>query len=171
MFIVAQIIFWGSTLAMLHSYVIYPLLMRILARGERPNATTFSPDDTDLPVVSVLMSVYNEERVIGEKIYSLTKLNYPPEKLRIYIGSDGSSDRTNDLVAHAFDIHFPLPHAHFSLFRERRGKPPVINDLAALAQADYRKLYQPETLRPSNPPPLHIFLRTHASVILEPDTL
>jgi len=167
----AHIIFWGSIAAMLHSYVFYPLLMHILARGKRPNATTFPPDDTDLPVVSVLMSVHNEERVVGEKIYSLTKLNYPPEKLRIYIGSDGSSDRTNDLVAHAFDIHFPLPHAHFSLFRERRGKPPVINDLAALAQADYRNLYQSEAVQPSNPKPQHIFLLTDASVILEPDTL
>ncbi|MBK9337808.1 MAG: glycosyltransferase [Lewinellaceae bacterium] len=184
----AQIIFWGSMLALLHSYVFYPLLMRFLARGKRPNAIIFTPDDPDLPVVSVLMSVHNEERVIGPKIYSLTKLNYPPEKLRIYIGSDCSTDRTNDLVAHAFDIHFPLPHAHFSLFPKRRGKPPVINDLAARAQADFEQIFHPalakatagnpETLQPSNPKPSnqqpsprHIFLLTDASVMLEPDTL
>jgi len=169
-----QIIFWGSILAMLHTYLFYPLLMRFLARNKRPNATVFAPDDPDLPVVSVLMSVYNEERVIGEKIYSLTKLNYPPEKLRIYVGSDCSTDRTNDLVAHCFDIDFPLPHAHFSLFKNRRGKPPVINDLAALALADYCEQYaQLQTFQPSNqkPSPQHIFLLTDASVMLEPDTL
>jgi cellulose synthase/poly-beta-1,6-N-acetylglucosamine synthase-like glycosyltransferase len=167
---VAQTIFWGSMLALLHSYVLYPLLMRFLARGKRPNATTFAPDDPDLPVVSVLMSVFNEERVIGEKLYSLTKLNYPPEKLRIYVGSDASTDRTNDLVAHAFDIHFPLLHAHFSLFRDRRGKPPVINDLAARAQADFSQLFQSKTPE-QRPAPQHIFLLTDASVMLGPDTL
>jgi len=190
----AQAVFWGSMLAMLHTYLFYPLLMRMLARNKRLNTTLFTPDDPDMPVVSVLMSVYNEERVIGEKIYSLTKLNYPPEKLRIYVGSDCSTDRTNDLVAHCFDIDFPLLHAHFSLFKNRRGKPPVINDLAARAQADFEQIYQPafakaiagkpETLQPSNQKPSnqkpsnqkpsnpkHIFLLTDASVMLEPDTL
>lgn len=164
----AQIVFWGSMLAMLHTYLFYPLLLRLLARGKRPNGLVYAPDDPELPVVSVLMAVHNEERVVGEKIYSLTKLRYPPEKLRIYIGSDDSSDRTNDLVAHAFDVDFPLPHAHFSLFRQRRGKPPVINDLAARALADFRECYPPENARP---PRQHILLLTDASVILEPDTL
>lgn len=179
----AQAVFWGSMLAMLHTYLFYPLMMRMLARNKRLNTAVFAPDDPDLPVVSVLMSVHNEERVIGEKIYSLTKLNYPPEKLRIYVGSDCSTDRTNDLVAHCFDIDFPLLHAHFSLFKNRRGKPPVINDLAVRAQADFEKIFQPtfakaaagnpETLQPSNqqPPPRHVFLLTDASVMLEPDTL
>lgn len=168
----AQVVFWGSMLAMLHTYLFYPFLMRMLARNKRPNATAFAPDDPDLPVVSVLMSVYNEERVIGEKIYSLTKLHYPPEKLRIYVGSDCSTDRTNDLVAHCFDIDFPLLHAHFSLFPKRRGKPPVINDLAARAISDFLQITHSPTLQPSNQkPPQHVFLLTDASVMLEPDTL
>jgi len=164
----AQIIFWGSVAAMLHSYAFYPLLMRFLARNERPNMTTYAPDDPDLPLVSVLMSVHNEERVIAEKIYSLTKLNYPPEKLRIYVGSDGSTDRTNDLVAHCFDIDFPLLHAHFSLFRNRRGKPPVINDLAAKARSDVQKILQSSSRKSG---PQHVFLLTDASVMLDPNTL
>ncbi len=160
-----QLIFWLSALALAYTYIIYPFLMWLLARGRRFQHAQYAPDDSDLPVVSVLMAAHNEERVIGEKLYSLTQQEYPPEKLRIYVGSDGSTDRTNDLVAQAFDIHFPLLHAHFSLFQERRGKPPVINDLAALAKADFERIYA------GKPAPQHLFVLTDASVMLEPQTL
>jgi cellulose synthase/poly-beta-1,6-N-acetylglucosamine synthase-like glycosyltransferase len=161
----AQFVFWLSALALAYTYLVYPFLMWLLARGRRFRHVQYAPDDSDLPVVSVLVAAHNEERVIGEKLYSLTQQEYPPEKLRIYVGSDGSTDRTNDLVAQAFDIHFPLPHAHFSLFQERRGKPPVINDLAALAKADFERLYA------GKPAPDHLLVLTDASVMLEPQTL
>ncbi|MCS6929532.1 MAG: glycosyltransferase [Saprospiraceae bacterium] len=160
-----QIVFWGSAAALLYTYFLYPLLMWVLARKKQYTHDQYAQDDPALPVISVLMAAYNEERVIGEKLYSLTQQDYPAEKLRIYVGSDGSTDRTNDLVAHAFDRHFPLLHAHFSVFRKRRGKPPVINDLAARAQADFERLYTGQSS------PEHLFVLTDASVILEPQTL
>ncbi len=162
---IATLLFWVSASALLYTYLVYPLLMWLLARGKRFRHAQYAPDDPDLPVISVLMAAHNEERVIGEKLYSLTQQEYPRDKLRIYVGSDGSTDRTNDLVAHAFDIHFPLQHAHFSLFRERRGKPPVINDLASLAKADFERLYNGSSA------PQHLFVLTDASVMLEPQTL
>ncbi len=44
------------------------------------------------------MAAYNEERIIRQKIENDLKLNYPKEKLEIIIVSDGSSDRTPDIV-------------------------------------------------------------------------
>ncbi len=162
---VAQVLFWVSGLALAHSYAVYPALMWWWARGRRFEHAQYAPEDPDLPVVSVLMAAHNEERVIGEKLYSLVQQRYPADKLRIYVGSDASTDRTNDLVAHAFDVHFPLPHAHFSVFPQRRGKPPVINDLAALALGDFECLFaQHSALR-------HVLVITDASVMLEPDVL
>lgn len=161
----AQIIFWGSVLALAHSYVFYPLLLRFLARGKAPRARHFAPGDPGLPVVSVLMSVYNEEKVIVEKLESLRRLDYPPEKLRIFIGSDCSGDETNRLIETAAsefpnlaDGH-PLSNFQFQAFPQRRGKPPVINDLARLALEQ-----APEGQG-------HVFLLTDASVMLRPDTL
>lgn len=158
--IFAQIIFWGSILGLAHTYLFYPLLMRILARGKQPNRATYPPDDPALPAVSVLMAVYNEERVIADKLSSLGALNYPPGKLSIYIGSDCSDDNTNDIIQ-AFVAQHPGLNIQFYPFVKRRGKPPVINDLARLA------------LESGNPPALqnHVFLLTDASVMLEPDTL
>ncbi|MEQ1744596.1 MAG: glycosyltransferase [Saprospiraceae bacterium] len=166
-----QVVFWGSMLALLHTYIFYPLLMRFWARNKRPNSTRFEFDDPELPTVSVLMSVYNEELVIAEKLQSLLRLNYPPEKLHIFIGSDCSTDGTNAIIE-KFISQNTEANIHFLAFAQRRGKPPVINELAQAA--GIRRSYggqtsQPKTLQPSNPKP--IFLLTDASVMLEPDTL
>ena len=96
--VLLQIIFWGSMLLLLHTYVLYPMLMQWLARGREANAIRYSRDATDLPRVSVLMSVYNEEAVIEAKLDNLRRLNYPQEKLHIYIGSDCSDDATAAII-------------------------------------------------------------------------
>ncbi len=156
--VLAQIVFWGSVFALLHSYALYPWLMRWLAKGKRPNTVIYQPNDPALPVVSVLMSVYNEEQVIADKLASLKNIRYPADKLYIFIGSDCSDDQTNALIQQ-FSQQFPASHFQFHAFADRRGKPPVINELAALATG---RVGHSEN---------HIFLLTDASVMLEPDTL
>ncbi len=152
----AQILLWGSVLALAHSYVFFPLLMKWLAKGKKPNSRVFAANDPELPTVTVLMSVYNEEKVIGEKLESLRKLDYPAGKLHLYIGSDCSDDATNALAEAA---KATMPNLHFFPFQQRRGKPPVINELAAMA------------LEQQKAGPEHIFLLTDASVMLRPDTV
>ncbi|NUQ24745.1 MAG: glycosyltransferase [Saprospiraceae bacterium] len=154
--ILLHIAFWGCLAAVFHTYLAYPLLVKWLARGKSNNSLVFAPHDENLPQVSILMSLYNEERVIQDKLISLERLDYPREKLRLYIGSDASSDATNGIVAEAAKR---LPWLHFSPFTNRRGKPGVINELAELA---YK----------ANPAASHhIFVITDANVMLTPDVL
>lgn len=56
---------------------------------------------TELPLVSVLMPVYNHERFVVEAIESALAqgLGYPPELLDIVLVDDGSTDATPELVA------------------------------------------------------------------------
>jgi cellulose synthase/poly-beta-1,6-N-acetylglucosamine synthase-like glycosyltransferase len=162
----AQIIFWGSVLGLAHSYLFYPLLLRALAKGKQPNTQVFASDDPGLPVVAVLMSVYNEERVIAEKLASLRALHYPPGKLHLYIGSDCSDDGTAAIIRD-FIVQNPVFPIQFHDFLQRRGKPPVINDLARLAKAG---MSEAQINAPAGESP-QVFLLTDASVMLEPDTL
>lgn len=154
----AQIVFWSAVLALAHSYVLYPFLMKMLAGGKKPNDQVFSADDPGLPQVTVLMSVYNEEKVIGEKLASLLQLDYPREKLRFFIGSDCSDDSTHSIISAAVE-RSPGAGIHFFPFPQRRGKPPVINDLVTVA------------LEGIPAGPNHIFLLTDASVMLRSDAL
>lgn len=150
-----EIIFWVSLFGILHSYFFYPLLLSLLSRGKKPNSLQFSKDE-EFPFVSVIISVYNEERVIAEKLESLKNLDYPRHKLMIFVGSDCSTDRTNEIVGSFIK---KIPFLNFSSFSKRRGKPGVINELADIAFVH----------RPASPD--HIFLITDANVILKKQTL
>lgn len=140
--IAVEIAFWLAALAVVYTYFAYPILLMMLSAlrqlradlryvaqgGSRRSDTSAA---TPLPTVAVLVAAYNEERHIAERIRNLLALDYPADKLRIYIGSDGSADATNRLVDDARHERIV-----FRPFQQRRGKPSVINDLAALAQEE-----------------------------------
>ena len=153
--LVLEIIFWASGLGLVHTYVLYPLILAVLAKG-KSNNTSFFTKEEEWPLVSVLMSVYNEERVIKEKLESLQNLDYPEGKLKVYIGSDCSSDKTNDILSQYAKEWNSL---YFFPFTERGGKPGVINRLVDLVAKE-------DSLTND-----HIFLLTDASVMLQADTL
>ena len=119
------IIFWVSVCAILHSYLVYPLIISILARKKKENELIFDAGD-NLPFVSVIMAVHNEEAVIFEKLRSIFKTSYPEEKIELLVGSDASDDNTDEKL----HVHSNENEAlRFYAFRERRGKPAVINEL------------------------------------------
>jgi cellulose synthase/poly-beta-1,6-N-acetylglucosamine synthase-like glycosyltransferase len=102
---------------------LYPLLLALLPK-RRENL----PPANFTPSVSVLVSVYNEEKHIVERIENLLAQDYPADKMEILIGSDGSDDRTNELAQ-----KFPVKlHA----FSPRAGKPSVLNRLVPLASGE-----------------------------------
>ncbi len=55
-----------------------------------------------LPGVSILMPAYNEELVIVEAVRSALSMNY--ENIEVIVISDGSSDRTVEVLAEAFGM-------------------------------------------------------------------
>jgi cellulose synthase/poly-beta-1,6-N-acetylglucosamine synthase-like glycosyltransferase len=152
MMIIAAVIFWLSFFALLHSYVLYPLILQLLASGKKKNAVQFTTED-DLPVIIVLMAVYNEEAVLQQKIDSIFATKYPKDKLQVYIGSDASTDRTNDILEQNRGKYHGL---YPVLFKNRTGKISIINTLH-------------NTVKPvSNGA---ILLMTDANVLFDPDTL
>ncbi len=151
----AEILLWGAVLGLVHSYLFYPLILSLLARGKKSNAILYDKTE-DLPQVSVVMSVYNEERVIRQKLDSLIAVNYPRDRWRILIGSDCSSDQTNAIIT---EYAKSYPELHFFPYTERQGKPIVVNKLVESAAS----------LVPLSAD--HLFLFTDASVILAEDTV
>jgi cellulose synthase/poly-beta-1,6-N-acetylglucosamine synthase-like glycosyltransferase len=111
-----QLIFWLCILLLLHSYVLFPLLLQLLAAGRKENNVVYVPAD-DLPHVYLLMSVYNEQKVIQEKLESVFD-----------IGSDNSIDDTNQIIT-AFAAKYP--QVKFTPYYERNGKSGVLNKLYA----------------------------------------
>jgi len=90
----AQIIFGTSVAVLLYVYVGYPLLVYAVSRL-RPKTVKRGKY---APKVTILITAYNEEKIIREKLKNTFEIDYPPEKIEILVASDGSTDRTDAIV-------------------------------------------------------------------------
>ena len=114
----AKVFFWMSSLIILYVYFGYPAVLNLLVKYYKKPIQTgaITPD------VTLLVCAYNEEDIIREKIQNSFELDYPPEKIKIVIASDGSTDKTNDIVREFKDERLILID-----YPEREGKMSVIN--------------------------------------------
>lgn len=123
--------------AVAYSYVLYPFVLALVvgvvqtlrdAKYVFKKAERRSRDDAPLPHVAVVISAFNEERHLQQRIDNLLALDYPPELLRAYIGSDGSKDGTGAILAACTDDRIKA-----FVYEQNRGKASVLNDLVAQA--------------------------------------
>jgi cellulose synthase/poly-beta-1,6-N-acetylglucosamine synthase-like glycosyltransferase len=94
--------------------------------------------------VACIVSAFNEERHVVARVQNFLAQAYDGGRLRVYIGSDGSTDNTAPLIRGlASDQVVALP------FEQNRGKASVLNDLIAAANepilvlSDANTLYEP----------------------------
>jgi cellulose synthase/poly-beta-1,6-N-acetylglucosamine synthase-like glycosyltransferase len=142
-------LFWLSVAVILYSYLIFPAIIQLLSAGRRIKSEFYEPEDKDLPLISLLIAAFNEEVVIEEKINSIFTTGYPFDKLEVLIGSDNSTDRTNEIVS---NLTSRFPKLRFFPFEQRRGKGNVVNDLFERSAGD-------------------VVILTDANVMLEKETL
>ena len=118
-----KFLFWFSLGVVIYSYFLYPIFLSIFARlfGRPVNAGT----DNYYPQIGVLVPAYNEEKVILRKIENILSMDYPAGKLSVWVGSDCSSDRTDEIVQ-----GIDNPRVHFWRSERRGGKTGIINGLA-----------------------------------------
>lgn len=76
----------------------------------------------------MIVSAYNEEEVIGEKLANTLSLDYPQELLEIVIASDGSTDRTCEIALKFANNGVVLRH-----YEGRIGKTACLNRALPLA--------------------------------------
>ena len=120
-------LFWIFLLLILYCYLGYPLSLCLLTKFiSKPvqKANIF-------PQISIVLSVWNEADVIESKINNLLSLNYPKDRMEILIGSDGSTDKTNEIIK-----RFKNPRVHLFEGTQRRGKMATINELVSKSQSD-----------------------------------
>jgi 1,2-diacylglycerol 3-beta-glucosyltransferase len=88
---------------------------------------------TDLPSVSVLIAARNEERRIGPLLEALRRLDYPKDRLEIWLIDDRSTDRTPELCQ---ELARAEEHIHY--LRITEIWPNLKGKVNALAQGARR---------------------------------
>jgi cellulose synthase/poly-beta-1,6-N-acetylglucosamine synthase-like glycosyltransferase len=138
MLLFLKIVFWFSLSLVIYSYLIYPALLTIFAWiFGRPvkSCGDHKPD------FGVLVPAYNEEKVIARKIENILSMDYPPEKITVWVGSDCSNDRTDEIVQSIAD-----PRVRFWRSPKRGGKTGIVNGLAPQIQSEVILLTDANTM-------------------------
>lgn len=120
-----EIIFWVSFIFLFYIYIGYPLTLFVLNNFISKPVQKENLSNT----VSIVISVYNEEKNIENKITNLLNQNCSNLK-EILIGSDGSTDSTNSILT---ELNNKNPQIRPFIFTERAGKPTVLAKLVSEA--------------------------------------
>lgn len=143
------IVFWVCLATLGWSYLVYPSVVILLVKAlpRKPIPRDILTDDL-LPPITVVIAAYNEEDEIERRIKNLLEQDYPAEKVRIIIASDGSNDRT---VEFARRIH--SERVEVRGYAERQGKANLLNLIVPtvptelVAFSDANTLWEPQVLR------------------------
>src|ERR1017187_5070080 len=109
-------------LLLAYPFVICPVILAAWARrkGRGVEASTAA----ELPRIALVICAFNEQRIIREKVENSLALRYPRDKLTIMVVSDGSTDRTPDIVREYQDAGVVLLNR-----KVRRGKIANLNEV------------------------------------------
>ncbi|OJH38641.1 glycosyltransferase family 2 protein [Cystobacter ferrugineus] len=146
----AELVFWCAAVLLVHTYFFYPLVLFAMdgvaqvahnLRYMRSGANQRRAQPVGVPPrVSLVVAAYNEASCIQQKLGNSLALNYPAERFEVLIGSDGSSDGTDELVRACTDERVRLSAA------PRGGKTSVLNRCIPLAGGDIVVLSDANTM-------------------------
>ena len=124
-------IFLISSAIVLYVWIGYPILISVPVLIFARKPTSLEPSIA--PLVSIIIAVHDEEIKIASKLGDCLELQYPNEKLEIIVASDGSTDRTDEVVRRfiAQDPRIRWLHSD-----RRVGKSGIQNLAAGHARGD-----------------------------------
>ncbi|MGH8264264.1 MAG: glycosyltransferase family 2 protein [Steroidobacteraceae bacterium] len=140
-----EISFWVLLGLAFYVYAGYPLLLAFIGLWRRKRRDSEGGSEHS---VTLIISAYNEERVIADKIRNSLALDYPRGLLEIVVVSDASSDRTDEIVAGFADGQVKLLR-----MAQRGGKTLGLNEASHRARGDVvifsdaNAMYRPDVIR------------------------
>lgn len=155
----APYVFWTCLFLVTYTYLLYPCVLFVIyavaqARADLRFLTTRRERrrrplaEAELPPVTLIVPAYNEEAHLKDKIANVRELDYPRDRLQIVFVSDGSTDRTNEILEAGDDPGFER-----LLLPRRSGKAIALNRAVEVARhgilvlSDASTLFAPDAMR------------------------
>lgn len=138
-------VFWMPAGLIAYTYLGYPLWLWMRSHWCRKRVRC----GPYIPFLSIIMVVHNEEKVLPRKLRNLLELNYPTGLLEIVVVSDGSTDRTNQILSE----HMANPHMQVIFNPQQQGKAAGLNDAMSSVRGeivlftDARQQIEPDAIR------------------------
>jgi len=115
--------FWLSLTLLIYVYFGYLGFLKLINIAKKVRICDTAVHNDCVPIVSVIVAAYNEEKSIGRRIRNLLEQDYPGDKLEIIVASDGSTDSTVEIARQYEKLGVKVLD-----FKENRGKAAVHND-------------------------------------------
>jgi len=141
--VIAEISFFGALGVIAWVYIGYPVVLGVVATMRRRPVHRRAIE----PRVSLIICAYNEERDIRRKLEETLACDYPADRLEVIVASDGSTDRTDEIVREF------APRVRLLRVEGRGGKTLAQNAAVAAARgdilvfSDVTTVYEPGTIR------------------------
>ncbi len=142
-----EFLFYLFVVLCAYSYFLYPVLLKLLPARKVIDST--DNRNTNLPVLSLIVTVHNEESRIREKLENTLQIDYPSDLLEIIIASDFSTDQTDSIVESYAERNVCLvraderkgkEYAQLCAIRASKGEILVFSDVATQIPADALRL-------------------------------
>lgn len=130
-------LFYLSIFSACFSYFIYPLILVFLGKFRSREQGIIKSEE--LPFISLIITVHNEQLRIVEKLENSLEIDYPKDKLEILVASDCSTDNTDQIVESMTkqgvsliraDVHKGKEYAQWLAIQKARGDILVFSDVA-----------------------------------------
>jgi cellulose synthase/poly-beta-1,6-N-acetylglucosamine synthase-like glycosyltransferase len=143
------ILFLLCLLVPIFSYVVFPFYLKLTVSSIVRLKNDYQSIN-EWPEVTIVFSVFNEEKVIRRKLESILKSDYPKDKLKVLIGSDNSTDQTHQIIE-----EFVTQNSNITLIKKtsRNGKLKIINELIDITTTEHlvftdaNVFFEPNTLK------------------------
>ena len=122
-----EVVYFSSLLLILFAYLGYPITLVVV--GFLKNKKIIKQNIS--PSVSFIITVYNEEKNIENKILNTLALNYTKQNLQIIVTSDGSTDNTNVIVQ-----KYKKDFIELVQIKQRKGKENAQKEALKKAKGD-----------------------------------
>ena len=124
--LVLESIFWMSCFIIAYHMFVHPIILTTISAK---TITQLAPNDHEpLPSVDVIIPIYNEQTHIARKLDNLLKLDYPTDKLNVYLGLDGCTDHTASVIRSMLTTSaYSQCNILVRTYPNNRGKIAVLN--------------------------------------------
>lgn len=130
--ILLQVLFWLSLLGVAYHHVVFPVLLRTLARRRGPPAAPGRLPEALLPRITLVIPAYQEAGFIAEKVRDCARLDYPRHLLKVIVACDGCTDGTAERAREALDAPDCAGlDCEVRDYQPNRGKVAVLNEVIA----------------------------------------
>ena len=125
-----SMIFWVAASLVFYTYAGYLILLHLLPRTPATEQEGVEP--VDPPTVTMVIAAYNEAKYIRAKLENALSVEYPADRYRVVVVSDGSEDATDRIVDGFTDDRLT-----FLRVDERAGKANALNHALRIVDSEY----------------------------------